>query len=295
MQLDPQDLRLGQDQAQASLRAAETNCDLARGRLKRYQDLRGQNFVSQAVLDQKVAAAQAGPGQRRGGARRARASRPTRPATPAWWPMPTAWSPPSMPKSGQVVQAGTPVVRVARTDEKEVVIGVPEDQVDAAAPGRRRARCACGPTRTAASPARSAKWRRWPIRPPAPTPSRSRSRPRDDVRLGMTAVVQLAQHADAAAGASRVPLSALVPGQGRQPRSGWSRTAPCARLQPVQVGGVAGNDVLLAGGVQARPDGRHRRRQPAQAGPEGQGAGRRRGAPRRCRGRACAPGGRSRK
>jgi multidrug efflux system membrane fusion protein len=54
MQLDPQDLRLGQAQAQASLRAAQTNADLARAELKRYQDLRSQNFVSQAVLDQKM-------------------------------------------------------------------------------------------------------------------------------------------------------------------------------------------------------------------------------------------------
>ena len=57
MQLDPQDLRLGQAQATANLRAAQTNAELARAELKRYQDLRSQNFVSQAVLDQKIAAA----------------------------------------------------------------------------------------------------------------------------------------------------------------------------------------------------------------------------------------------
>src|SRR6185312_9389401 len=31
---------------------------------------------------------------------------------------------------GQVVVAGSPVVRVAQTGEKEIVIGIPEDKVD---------------------------------------------------------------------------------------------------------------------------------------------------------------------
>ena len=59
MQLDPQDLRLSAAQSKASLRAAETTRDLAKAELKRYQDLRSKNFVSQTVLDQKSAAYQA--------------------------------------------------------------------------------------------------------------------------------------------------------------------------------------------------------------------------------------------
>ena len=48
MQLDPQDLQLAQAQAVAGLRASESNRDLAKSELKRYQDLRDKNFVSQA-------------------------------------------------------------------------------------------------------------------------------------------------------------------------------------------------------------------------------------------------------
>jgi len=53
MRLDPQDLQLAQAQSNAGLKAAESNRDLARAELKRYQELRDKNFVSQAVLDGK--------------------------------------------------------------------------------------------------------------------------------------------------------------------------------------------------------------------------------------------------
>ena len=55
MQLDPQDLRLSQAASKAGLRSAETTRDLAKAELKRYQELRVKNFVSQAVLDTKLA------------------------------------------------------------------------------------------------------------------------------------------------------------------------------------------------------------------------------------------------
>ncbi|MBC7685715.1 MAG: biotin/lipoyl-binding protein, partial [Bdellovibrionales bacterium] len=59
MQLDAGDLRLSQAQAGAALRAAETTRDLARAELPRYRELRIKNFVSQAVLDEKMSALRA--------------------------------------------------------------------------------------------------------------------------------------------------------------------------------------------------------------------------------------------
>ena len=56
MQLDPQDLQLAQAQSIAALKASESNRDLAKAELKRYQDLREKNFVSQALLDSKETA-----------------------------------------------------------------------------------------------------------------------------------------------------------------------------------------------------------------------------------------------
>jgi multidrug efflux system membrane fusion protein len=134
MQLDPQDLRLGQVQAQASLRAAQTEAELAAAELKRYQGLREQNFVSQAVLDQKAAAARSS--QSSAEAARAALRNQSNQTGYARLASDTDGVVTGIDAEvGQVVQAGTPVVRVARTDEKEVVIGVPEDQVGGCAWG----------------------------------------------------------------------------------------------------------------------------------------------------------------
>ena len=250
MQLDPQDLRLGQQQAQANLRAAQTNYELARADMKRYQDLRSQNFVSQAVLDQKVAAAHSSQAS----AEAARALLREQANQTGYASLVsdadgvvTAID----AEVGQVVQAGTPVVRVARTDEKEVVIGVPEDQVEQLRHmGEVKVRLWADPNRSIpgtireVSPVADPATRTYTVKVSIP--------PSEDVRLGMTAVVALAPQAGAAAGTQlRAPLSALVQNQGGS--AVWvidnANGAQQVRLQPVQVAGVAGNEVLLGGGV----------------------------------------------
>jgi multidrug efflux system membrane fusion protein len=70
----------------------------------------------------------------------------------------------------------------------------------------------------------------------------------EEARLGMTAVVQLVSQAGEAGGMQlRAPLASLVQNKGAS--SVWVIENGAVRLQPVQVGGVSGNDVLLAGGV----------------------------------------------
>jgi RND family efflux transporter MFP subunit len=248
MQLDPQDLRLGQAQAQASLRAAQTNADLARAELKRYQDLRSQNFVSQAVLDQKVAAARSS--QANVEAARAQLREQANQTGYASLESDTDGVVTAIDAEvGQVVAAGAPVVRVARTDEKEVVIGVPEDQVDELRHvGEVRVRLWADPNRAIAgkirevSPVADPATRTYTVKVSIPAS--------EEVRLGMTAVVQLVRQSAAAAGAQvRVPLSSLVQNKGAS--AVWVIENGAVRLQPVQLGGVAGNDVLLTGGVRA--------------------------------------------
>ena len=101
MQLDPVDLQLSQAQAKASLLSAETSRDLARAELKRYQDLREKNFVSQAVLDGKDATYKAAQAN----VEAAQAPVPwpgaTSPAMPACWPTSMASSRASTPKWGR--------------------------------------------------------------------------------------------------------------------------------------------------------------------------------------------------
>jgi RND family efflux transporter MFP subunit len=243
MQLDPQDLRLGQAQAQANLRAAQTNYELARADMKRYQDLRSQNFVSQAVLDQKVAAARSAQASME--AARAASHEQANQTGYASLESDTDGVVTGIDAEvGQVVQAGTPVVRVARTDEKEVVIGVPEDQVD------ELRKVSDVKVRLWADPDRSIPGKIREVAPVADPATRTYTvkvaiPARDDIRLGMTAVVQLA-HAGTGS-AIRVPLPALYQNKGTT--SVWVIENGAVRLVPVQVGGVSGNDVLLAGGV----------------------------------------------
>jgi RND family efflux transporter MFP subunit len=246
MQLDPQDLRLGQAQAQANLRAAQTNADLARAELKRYQDLRGQNFVSQAVLDQKFAASHSS--QASVEAARAQLREQANQTGYASLESDTDGVVTGIDAEvGQVVQAGTPVVRVARTDEKEVVIGVPEDQVEALRQvGEVKVRLWADPDRAIpgkireVSPVADPATRTYTVKVSIPAS--------EDVRLGMTAVVQLAsQAAEASAAQLRAPLSALVQNKGAS--SVWVIENGAVRLQTVRLGGVSGNDVVLASGV----------------------------------------------
>jgi RND family efflux transporter MFP subunit len=246
MQLDPQDLRLGQAQAQASLRAAQTNADLARAELKRYQDLRSQNFVSQAVLDQKVAAAHAS--QASAEAARAQLREQANQTGYASLESDTDGVVTAIDAEvGQVVAPGAPVVRVARTDEKEVVIGVPEDQVDELRQvGAVAVRLWADPNRSIpgkireVSPVADAATRTYTVKVSIP--------PSDDVRLGMTAVVQLVRQAAESSGAQlRAPLASLVQNKGSS--AVWVIENGAVRLQKVEVGGVSGNDVLLTGGV----------------------------------------------
>jgi RND family efflux transporter MFP subunit len=248
MQLDPQDLRLGQAQAQASLRAAQTNADLARAELKRYQDLRSQNFVSQAVLDQKIAASHSS--QANVEAARAQLREQANQTGYASLESDTDGVVTGIDAEvGQVVSAGAPVVRVARTDEKEVVIGVPEDQVDEL---RQAGEVA---VRLWADPNRSISGKIRELSPVADPATRTYTvkvsiPPSEEVRLGMTAVVQVVRQTAAARdGQLRAPLSSLVQNKGAS--SVWVIENGVVRLQKVDVGGVSGNDVLLTGGVKA--------------------------------------------
>jgi len=246
MRLDPQDLRLAESQARATLRAAETERDLARADYKRHVDLRAQNFVSQAVLDTKqsaLKAAQANVDAARAGLRgQSNQSNYTNLAADADGVVTAIEA-----EVGQVVQPGSPVVRVARTVEKEVVIGIPEDKVGqlraagdvsvrlwaneaVAIPGKIRE----------VSPVADPATRTYTVKVALPESA--------DVRLGMTATVELATGGNGPAGL-RLPLTALVQHKGAS--SVWIVEKGAVKLVPVQVVGQVRNDVLVTGQIAA--------------------------------------------
>lgn len=244
MQLDPRDLQLAQSQAEAGLKAAQSNRDLARAELNRYQELRGKNFVSQAVLDSKETAFRSAEAsyEQALAAFRTQTNQAGYAALVADADgVVTAVD----AEVGQVVAAGTPVVRVAQLGEKEVVIGIPEDQIDAV-------RKATGISiRTWASPDRrfNGKLRELsPVADPATRTYAARiSIPEapDDVRLGMTAYVSF-QGMSVQEGI-RLPLTALY--QDKAGTSVWVVEAGAVKQVPVQVAGTAGNDILVAGSL----------------------------------------------
>ncbi|MCC2955533.1 efflux RND transporter periplasmic adaptor subunit [Massilia sp. IC2-477] len=251
MRLDPQDLRLAEAQARATLRAAETERDLAQADYKRHQNLRAQNFVSQAVLDAKQAALRAA--QANVDAARAGLRGQSNQAGYANLASDTDGVVTAVDAEvGQVVSAGAPVVRVARTDEKEVVIGIPEDRVEQLRQASEvsvrlwanRAEAIPGKIREVA-PVADPATRTYTVKVSIP--------PRPDIRLGMTATVEMATKEASDAATLRVPLSALVQDKGatsvwlvEKGRSG----VPAVQLRRVQVAGQSGNDILLSGGVQ---------------------------------------------
>jgi len=244
MELDPQDLKLSQAQALAALRAAETTRDLASAELKRYQELRDKNFVSQAILDAKLSAAKSAQAQ-------------VDSAQAAYRGMSNQAGYASLESDidgvvtsvdaevGQVVSPGTPVVRVAKTDEKEIVFGVPEDKVDTlrAIPDVH--------VRLWATPDKSVLGKIREISPVADPSTRTYAfkvsipASLSEAKLGMTALVAFASRTPQPQ--IKVPLTALF--HEKAATSVWVVENGAVRLVPVTVSGVSGNDLVLGSGV----------------------------------------------
>ncbi|MBU2410079.1 MAG: efflux RND transporter periplasmic adaptor subunit, partial [Gammaproteobacteria bacterium] len=112
-QLDPQDFRLAADAARAQQAAALTNRDLAEADLKRYRELRAQNFISAAELERrestyKSAVAQLQQAQAQLATQGNQTNYTTLVADAAGVVTAVQAEP------GQVVSAGAPVLRIAQ-------------------------------------------------------------------------------------------------------------------------------------------------------------------------------------
>lgn len=127
-QLDPRDYALAAQAARAQVAAATTQRDLAAADFQRYSKLRAQNFISGAELERREAtlkAAQASLDQARAQlAAQGNQEEYTRLVADAAGVVTGIDAEP-----GQVVSAGTPVVRIARDGPRDAVFSVPEDKV----------------------------------------------------------------------------------------------------------------------------------------------------------------------
>jgi len=188
MQLDATDFQLAQAQAKASVSAADSSLALAQAELNRYRELRQKNFVSQALLDSKEAAykaALANHEQATVGLRvQANQSSYTSLFADADGVVTSLGA-----EVGQVVAAGLPVVRLARTSETEVRVSIPEDQVGTLK------RVSALTVRTWANPELALEGRLRELSPMADPATRTFTakicipKASSEVRLGMTAMV----------------------------------------------------------------------------------------------------------
>jgi len=244
MQLDPQDLALAQAQAKAALSAAESNRDLAQAELKRYQELRAKNFVAASVLEAKETtfkSAQSTYEQAQAGFKSQ--------SNQASYAQLVADADGVVTgidaEVGQVVAAGTPVVRVAQTGDMDVVVGVPENKVNAI----RKLQDVKVRIWSDKDKVVTAKLRELsPVADPVTRTFLAKlALPKDnpDIRLGMTANVSL--RATEASPAIVVPVTALYQEKGST--SVWIVQDGKVNLVPVVISGTQGENVLLASGV----------------------------------------------
>ncbi len=244
MQLDPQDLKLAQDQANAQLRAAQSNLAMAKADFVRYQDLRAKNFVSAAVLEAKDnawKAAQASYEQARAAANNQLNQTNYANLVADSDGVVTAVE----AEVGQVVAAATPVLRIAKYGEKEVVIGIPENQV--------------GQLRTVddlrirfwADQQHEVRGRLRELSPIADAATRTFIArvtildPPENVRLGMTASVAFV--APNPQPVLKLPLTALLNEQGKT--SVWVVENGAVKLTPVQLVSASGNELVVGSGL----------------------------------------------
>ncbi len=248
-ELDPQDYQLAAQAAQAQVSAAQTQRDLAAADARRYAALKEQNFISGAELERRQAtlrSAQASLDQARAQARtQGNQTDYTRLLADVAGVVTAVEAEP-----GQVVAAGTPVVRIAADGPRDVVFAVPEDRVARLAPGQ------------------PVQLRLWASQAQLPGRVREVAASADPVTrtyavkvavdstaatrppLGATAYVTLmAPRQSGPAEAIHLPTSALLrQGQGTavwvyEPGTGT------VREQPVQIAGADGNAAVVAAGL----------------------------------------------
>jgi len=250
--LDPTDLALAETGARAQYDAARTDRDLAQSDLKRYNELAAKGFISpaelrrrQATYDSAASKLEQAQANLRNQSNQTTYAVLTADADGVVTAIDT--------EVGQVVTPGQPVIRVAQSAEKEVAIGLPEDQVDMlrgvsevsirtwsdpdrVLPGRVREISA------AADPVT----RTYPTRVSVPNPPA-------DLRLGMTAVVTFTRNGESAA--IRVPLTALLQDRGNnqvwvyQPEPGGKGGSGTVKPVPVTLGQADGNLIEVRQGL----------------------------------------------
>jgi RND family efflux transporter MFP subunit len=250
-QLDPQDLKLGQEAAHAALVAAQANLEQTQADYKRFKELRDQGFISSAELERRETALKAGQAQF--DQARAQANVQGNQAGYATLVADANGVITSVDaEPGMVVAAGAPVVRLAHDGPRDVVFSVPEDKVglikaaQGAQAGRLKVRL-WGSDESFPAHIREVAAAADPVTRTFAVKADLAKASSATVRLGQTATV-LAE-TPKVAGITKLPLSALREAQGKT--SVWvvDKATMTVSSKPVQVAGAEGNEAVITGGV----------------------------------------------
>ncbi|MBL8329859.1 MAG: efflux RND transporter periplasmic adaptor subunit [Rubrivivax sp.] len=250
--LDPQDLRLVEQSAQAGVQAAEANAAQADADLKRFKGLFDQGFISAAELERRNTAATAARAQL--AQARAQADvqgRQTQFGTLVADARGVITAVEAEP--GAVVAAGTPIVRLAWDGPRDVVFAVPEDRAASlrALQGKAGAltvqlwgdgaRPLRATIREIAAAADSAT-RTFQVRADLVVPSGAAP-----VKLGQTAAVTI--DLPVAAAVIKLPITAVMQQQGQTAVWLLDAASMTVKVQPVVVAGADGNEVVVVSGL----------------------------------------------
>lgn len=243
--LDPADLQLSASAARAQLAAAESELATAAAERERYAGLLAKKFVSQGAFDAKDNALNTA----RARLEQAKAQSQISGNQAAYGVLSSEF--PAvvtavLAEAGQVVSAGQPVMRIARPEEKEVAIAIPESRL--------------AEIRTAkdisvslwADPGRQLKGELRELAPAAdPTTRTYAARIRlletsPELRLGMTARVSIPDNNHAGV---EVPLGAVVD-QGKGARV-WVVNAGKLSMRKITLGEFTDSHAVISEGLQA--------------------------------------------
>lgn len=245
--LDPRDLVLSREGARAALNAAQASYTLAAAEYKRYQELLAQGFISEAELERRDTTLKSA----KAALEQARAEAAMQGNQAAYASL-MADAPGVVTgieaEPGQVVAAGTPVVRIAQDGPRDVVFAVPEDRLSLVRPlvGRENA----------------LQVRLWGSDATVPATVREIAAAADpvtrtfqvkagvgtaEVKLGQTATVLI--ETAQTGGVIRLPLAALRESGGQSAVWLLDAATMTVRARPVRVAGADGNEVVIASGL----------------------------------------------
>ncbi|EHR71810.1 RND family efflux transporter, MFP subunit [Burkholderiales bacterium JOSHI_001] len=247
--LDPQDLRLAQQAAQAALRSTQSAFDLSQAEFSRYKELREQNFIGSLELERREAALKAARAQLEQAKSQVdlqgnQASYSTLVADVAGVVTAVDAEP------GAVLAAGTPVLRLAQAGARDVQFAVAENQVGAlralaGQAGALQVRLWGQPQESRATvrevaAAADATTRTFAIKAELADPN---------ARLGQTATVHW--QAPQREGVIKLPLPAVAQVQGATVVWLLDKASLTVKPQTVKVGAADANQLEITSGLKA--------------------------------------------